>query len=186
MVFCKGASIFTAYLCVLVKLMSLLQFSDDLEQKENGFNHLGEEAESKIKQCRTNSSLRSVLRPGKGGLFELSCNHGHLNVVKWLYRYFVGYNIDIHEVSCIYGKLKVAKWLYFYVDYVFASCCENGTLEAVHELYSLGNVDIHANDDLAFRSSCGGSEYHGAKWSCELCNGYTILVENDKIIEYGA
>ena len=149
----KCAFIFTAYLCVLVKFISLLQFSDDLEQKENGFNHLGEEAESKIKQCITNSNLRSVLRPGKGGLFELSCNHGHLNVVKWLYRYFAGYNIDIHEVSCIYGKLKVAKWLYFYVDYVFASCCENGTLEAVHELYSLGNVDIHANDDLAFRSS---------------------------------
>ena len=141
-VFCKGVSIFTAYLCVLVKLMSLLQFSDDLEQKENGFNHLGEEAESKIKQCITNSSLRSILRPGKGGLFELSCNHGHLNVVKWLYRYFVGYNIDIYEVSCIYGKLKVAKWLYFDVDYVFASCYENGTLEAVHQLYSLGNFDI--------------------------------------------
>ena len=149
----KCAFIFTAYLCVLVKFISLLQFSDDLEQKENGFNHLGEEAENKIKQCITNSSLTSVLRPGKGGLFELSCNHGHLNVVKWLYRYFAGYNIDIHEVSCIYGKLKVAKWLCFYVDYVFASCCENGTLEAVHELYSLGNVDIHANDDLAFRSS---------------------------------
>ena len=109
MVFCKGASIFTAYLCVLVKLMSLLQFSDDLEQKENGFNHLGEEAENKIKQCITNSSLTSDLRPGKGGLFELSCNHGHLNMLKWLYRYFVGYNIDIYEVSCIYGKLKVAK-----------------------------------------------------------------------------
>ena len=100
--------------------------------------------------------------------------------------YFVGYNIDIHEESCIYGKLKVAKWFYIEVDYVFASCCENGTLEAVHQLYSLGNVDIHANDDLAFRSSCGGSEYHDAKWLCELCNGYTILVENDKIIEYGA
>ena len=98
--------------------------------------------------------------------------------------YFVGYNINIHEVSCIYGKLKVAKWLYFDVDYVFASCYENGTLEAVYQLYSLGNVDIHANDDLAFRSSCGGSEYHGAKWLCELCNGYTILVENDKTINY--
>ena len=100
--------------------------------------------------------------------------------------YFVGYNINIHEVSCIYVKLKVAKWLYFDVNCVFASFCENGTWEAVHQLYSLGNVDIHANDDLAFRSSCGGSEYHGAKWLCELCNGYTILVENDKIIEYGA
>ena len=45
--------------------------------------------------------------------------------------------------------------------------------------YSLGNVDIHANDDLAFRSSCGGSDYHG-----ELCNGDTILVQNYKIINY--
>ena len=44
----------------------------------------------------------------------------------------MGYYIDIHEVSCIYGKLKVAKWLYFDVDYVFASWCENGALEAVH------------------------------------------------------
>ena len=67
-------------------MICLLQFSDDLEQKENSFNHLGEEAESKIKQCRTNSSLRSVLRPGKGDPFELSDKHGHLNVVKWLYR----------------------------------------------------------------------------------------------------
>ena len=98
--------------------------------------------------------------------------------------YFVGYNINIHEVSCLSGKVKVAKWLYFDVDCVFASFCENGTLEALHYLQSLGNVDIHANDDLAFRSSCGGSEYHGAKWLCEPCNGYTILVENDKTINY--
>ena len=53
-------------------------------------------------------------------------------VLKWLYRYFVAYNIDRHEESCIYGKLKVAKWFYIEVDYVFASRCENGTLEAVH------------------------------------------------------
>ena len=46
--------------------------------------------------------------------------------------YFVGYNIDIHEESCIYGKLKVAKWFYIEVDYVFASRCENVTLEAVY------------------------------------------------------
>ena len=44
----------------------------------------------------------------------------------------MGYNINIHEVSCIYGKLKVAKWLYCDVNCVFASFCENGTLEAVH------------------------------------------------------
>ena len=24
------------------------------------------------------------------------------------------------------------------------------------------------------------------KYLCELCNGYTVVVENDKIIEYGA
>ena len=75
----------------------------------------------------------------------------------------------------------ILKWT-MYLHHV----AKNGTLEAVHQLYSLGNVDIHANDDLAFRSSCGGSEFYGAKWLCELCNGYTILVENDKIIEYGA
>ena len=44
----------------------------------------------------------------------------------------MGYNIDRHEENCIYGKLKVAKWFYIKVDYVFSSCCENGTLEAVH------------------------------------------------------
>ena len=44
----------------------------------------------------------------------------------------MGYIIDRREESCIYGKLKVAKWFYIEVDCVFASCCKNGTLEAVH------------------------------------------------------
>ena len=123
MVFCKGelaqlklhtkcAFIFTAYLCVLVNLISLLQLSDDLEQKENSFNHLGEEAESKIKQCRTNSSLRSVLRPGKGGPFELSDKHGHLNVVKWLYRTILWVIILIYMKLYIW-KVKSRKMVVF-------------------------------------------------------------------------
>ena len=39
--------------------------------------------------------------------------------------------------------VKVPKWSYFDVDCVFESFCENGTWEAVHYLYSLGNVNIH-------------------------------------------
>ena len=69
----KCAIIFTAYLGVLVNLILPLHLRDDLEQKEDGFNHLEEGAESKMKQCRTHSSLRCVLHPGKRGSFGTTC-----------------------------------------------------------------------------------------------------------------
>ena len=84
-------------------------------KKKTVSNHLGEEADSKIKQCRTNSSLRSVLRPGKGGPFELSDKHGHLNVVKLLYRTILWVIILIYMKLYIW-KVKSRKMVVFWCE----------------------------------------------------------------------
>ena len=53
--------------------------------------------------------------------------------------------IDAFRYSCDYGNIEIAKWL-----------------------YSLGNVNIHANNDYAFRYSCDNGHIEIAKWLYSL------------------
>jgi hypothetical protein len=100
--------------------------------------------------------------------FRLCCLYGSLKVAKWLYkkaRHVGGCVIDpdyyCFDCSCMCGHIKVAKWL-----------------------YSLGDIDIHHDDNIAFRRTCERGHIEVAKWLCELCSGYYIEIEDGKIVKY--
>ena len=46
----------------------------------------------------------------------------------------------------------------------FIRCCRNGQLEQAKEIYHSNNIDIHANNDSAFRRSCRKGHIDVAQW----------------------
>jgi hypothetical protein len=45
-------------------------------------------------------------------------------------------------------------------------------------------INIHAENDFAFRRSCESNNMEIAKWLCNLCDEYYIKIENNKIVKY--
>jgi len=43
-------------------------------------------------------------------------------------------------------------------------------------------IDIHAEDDYAFRRSCDKNRLEVAKWLCTLSNRYSYIINKDKTI----
>ena len=103
--------------------------------------------------------------------FRLSCENGHLVVAKWLYS-FGNLNIHVNNeyafgLSCENGHLAVAKWLYSLgekMDRSDPSSLAQGQCEGI----PLGRVDIHADDEYAFRWSCINGHLAVAKWLYSL------------------
>ena len=65
-------------------------------------------------------------------------------------------------------------------------CIKKGHLETSKWLYQLGidlasPIDIHVDDDFAFRWSCYNGHLETSKWLCTLYSGYTINLINGKI-----
>ena len=46
-------------------------------------------------------------------------------------------------------------------------------------------INIHANNEYAFRWSCSTRRIEIAKWLCSLCDEYYIEIENNKIVKHG-
>ena len=64
-------------------------------------------------------------------------------------------------------------YCYIYLDYgkdqAFYDVCVNGYLKMAHWLYSLGDIDIHINDDV-FVFSCYFGRFEVAQWLYSLGN----------------
>ena len=61
--------------------------------------------------------------------------------------------------------------------------CLNGHIEIAKWLYSFGGVNIHANNDDAFRWSCDNGNIEIAKWLYSL-GGVNIHANNDYVFKY--
>lgn len=139
------------------------------------------------------------------GAFMGSCVAGKFEVVKWLYSLGLGLELDnisnlekkrrMFSKMIICNKLEILKWLYFIdkninkyinnnLNYFFNVSCYTNHLEIAQWLYSLGDIDIHVENDKAFRLSCEKECLEIVKWLCTLCNDYYLVIENNKIIRY--
>lgn len=111
----------------------------------------------------------NVIRHG----FIESCMNGHLDMAKWIYTFNkqIINAMDILQAfrrSCMNGHLKVAQWLYSSRPVIainmctttFVDSCENGNVETLQWLLSLetalGQIDVHAKDNLAVLKACKG------------------------------
>src|SRR6056297_1461905 len=108
--------------------------------------------------------------------FRLSCLYGHIEIAKWLIQlgHEEGRPIDIHAryesafcFSCGNGNLEVAKWL---IQLTFPKVIQRGSTGAPPQ-YGKDEgypIDIHAQDEYAFRLSCGNGHLEIVKWLIQL------------------
>lgn len=86
-----------------------------------------------------------------------------------------GSELNIFEMTCNHGKLDVAKWLYSIFSaqidvstdfkYVFRSACENGYLDIVQWIHLIQpDLDICFNDNAPIKSACGYGHLPVAQW----------------------
>ena len=98
--------------------------------------------------------------------FKLACSVGHLETLQWLLQ--LDQNIDIHseyevafQLTCFNGHLEVAKWL-------FQLGLSSNLLEAPNNFGSdkiaeNQRIDIHAQNEFAFRLACSNGHLEIAK-----------------------
>jgi hypothetical protein len=112
--------------------------------------------------------------------FRWSCEKGYIEIAKWLYG--LDGKINIHanyneafRWSCHNGHFEVAKWLYG------LSANKSGSQTKIigdvmnHQIDGsvvIGNIDIHANNERAFRVSCCKGNIEIAIWLYGLDKEY--------------
>lgn len=127
--------------------------------------------------------------------FWRACINGHIELTKWLLEIFDNTNSpldpDIIDRSlffecCYNGKLETAKLLVsigkqfgenIYIQrepYLFLMSCKNGWFQMAKWLYKLGNkpenwkINIHTNNEEAFRLACENGHMKVAQWLLSL------------------
>ena len=98
-----------------------------------------------------------------------------MNVPKVILRYIMMNFMDLNSIKNIILNVKEMNILSDHNKNIlenaskgFITCCENGHLETAKWLFSLGNINIHAQDEFAFMWSCKNGHLETAKWSSRL------------------
>jgi hypothetical protein len=126
--------------------------------------------------------------------FLNSCSENNLNIAKWLLT--LDYKPDMYDISkafirsCSENNLDIAKWLLTLDDInnidkktnciykAFIEVCISGYLDIAKWLLTLNDkLDIHYNDDEAFRYACKYNNVFIAEWLATLCDKYYINYE---------
>jgi hypothetical protein len=117
--------------------------------------------------------------------FRVSCENGHIEVAEWLLDIFNNkYSLKTVDIHTIFHDNNDGDDndndndddndddddnYHDVVQYnVFQSSCRNGQIEIAKWLHKLGGIDIHANNELAFRWSCSEGHIEVAKWLYSL------------------
>jgi hypothetical protein len=105
-------------------------------------------------------------------LFYSSCIRGKTEIAKWLYTVFRSeidtefnrkHNVIIDDTDgIVYKENKIIQ------DFVFAFTCNNGYLDTVKWLFSLGHFNNNENNNLLFCNACNKGYIEMAKWFYSL------------------
>lgn len=110
--------------------------------------------------------------------FVICCTHAHFDMVKWLLLELIqNTNTDMSSIcdmcseafsmSCMVGQLTIAQWLYEI------------------SLSYIGVIDIHRNNDYAFRSSILNGKFDVVKWLVFISsNGISVPINIHSGNEY--
>ena len=66
----------------------------------------------------------------------------------------------------------------------FINLCEKGKLEEIRKIYSKNNINIHVNNDKAFRYACLNGHIEIVKWLINLDNKPDIHANNDEAFRF--
>lgn len=134
--------------------------------------------------------------------FHMSCRCGHLEIAKWLYelsgekeqdRILALQSCDSLEFNfqrvCEEGPLALVEWLCHLgftsqefslqtLNKAFTHACYGGCWEIVSWLLNQG-VDIHTDNELAFRYCCQNGDLFMAQWLYNLGRKIDIHAENE-------
>ena len=113
-------------------------------------------------------SFKSIKKYAKSqsiNRFAWTCRNGYFDVAQWLYS--IG-KIDIHHNneqaftwSCMNGHLEIAQWLYKLGMIRSHSTDSSSSSWTDKQQY---RIDIHANDDIAFKSATNNGHDNVVQW----------------------
>lgn len=120
----------------------------------------------------------------------------------WLVRdnsNFYSTKIDVFKYICEFSFFKGAKYLFYKyslaediisgINNVFVNACRGGNLKIIKWLYSLSKlyhfrIDIHWNNEVAFRECCRNGHLNMIKYLIELADSENNPVDVDATVSY--
>lgn len=113
--------------------------------------------------------------------FSLACVSGNMSLIKWLFQkkeeISTGTLLSTFRFSCRTGNLELAKFIHQSnlnfqqndISFLFATCCSFGIFKLIKWLYqSYKEINVHINNNFAFRWSFKKGHIHITKWLFEL------------------
>ena len=130
--------------------------------------------------------------------FTLACTNGNMSLIRWIFQLKGGISastlFQIFIRACCDGNVELAKFIYQLtvdlnikkdtVSFLFGISCKDGGFELakwLHQTYK--ELDIHVNNDFAFKWSFKKGHTYITEWLFELNKEYFYRSSNKEIAE---